>query len=319
MVLGIDEVGDFAIGSESFHYFIAVHLDQNHNGIIRKKNQFYQWLNTISDNKKNQYGEVKGKDLTDQELYYFAEKVIATNPPVRITQMRLIPKENPEDLVEEFKKIEISQYEKAVEYFANKNRPQVSEEYQKLIYWYKNRNYQQYIKIIMLNKTIPEALRNTIIIAIVLSEIPGSSHDNLLKIKIKIDRDFINGPQPRLFFGELLKHAFRTFTNNNPIPALDTWEKSGHPFLDKYLKSNGKYDFKEILYDNCNFCHSHEQFEIQMADITGNIIHRFQNRQRCKDAYEKLVEKFSNKKHEITHIRLNPHPNKGAGIIIEKG
>jgi hypothetical protein len=226
MIIAIDEVGNFASDSGSFHYFIAVQLDQNKNGIEIKRQQFQAWLDTIPADRKNQHGEVKGKDLSDEQLLQFANQVIATDPLVRITQVRVIPTENSPELIEEYRKIEISRFEKGVELYTKNNRPRIAEAYQQLIHWYKNRNYEQYLKILILNQTIPEALRKVIGISILLSLLPGNGNDNLLNIKIKIDRDFINGPQPRLFFGELLRSSFRTFTTKYPIPVLDSWAKT---------------------------------------------------------------------------------------------
>ena len=83
------------------------------------------------------------------------------------------------------------------------------------------------------------------------------------------------------------------------------------------MTPKGNLNFGEILRDKCNFCHSHEHFEIQIADIVGTIIHRFQNRERCKDAYDKLVERFTKKKHDITHLILNPNPSENTDIRFE--
>ncbi|SFE38093.1 DUF3800 domain-containing protein [Sunxiuqinia elliptica] len=318
MILGIDEVGDFAINSEQFHFFLVVQLDQNKNGIEIKKKQFSDWLKTIPEEKINDNGEVKGTDLTDEELYEFAKHVIAADPITRILQVRVVPAENPPELIEKFKEIEIGRIQGAIEYYQKHGNQQIAKDLQKLTYWYKNRNYQHFLKMLVLHRAISEALNETIGISILLSFLPGNEEEkNLLNIKLKIDRDFINGPQPRIFWGEILRNAIREYSQAKPIPVLDTWKDTGHPFLEKYKTPDGKLNFKDILKENCHFFHSHEHFEIQMADIAGNIVHRYQNRGRCKDAYDKLVEPIRKEQIDIIHLKLNPNPTDDNEIFIE--
>lgn len=318
MILGIDEVGDFAINSEQFHFFLVVQLDQNKNGIEIKKKQFSDWLKTIPEEKINDNGEVKGTDLTDEELYEFAKQVIAADPITRILQVRVVPAENPPELIEKFKEIEIGRIQGAIEYYQENGNQQIVKDLQRLIYWYKNRNYQHVLKMLILHRAISEALNETIGISILLSLLPGNEEEkNLLNIKLKIDRDFINGPHPRIFWGEILRNAIREYSKAKPILVLDTWKDSGHPFLEKYKTPDGKLNFKDILKENCQFFHSHEHFEIQMADIAGNMVHRYQNRGRCKDAYNKLVEPIMKEQIDIIHLKLNPNPTDDNEIFIE--
>jgi hypothetical protein len=315
MIIGIDEVGNFVYNSDiKFHFFTAVKIDQNNNGYEIKKAQFQKWFESIPIHKKNKNGEIKGTDLTEEELYNFADTVIAADPPVRIVQVKIIPSNNPPELIEEFQRIEVKRLENLIKIYKEKNRNILAKQYTKLAAWYKNRSYAQYLKIIILNHTICEALRSAIGTSILL----GLLHkdDNLLNIKFKIDRDFINGDEPKIFWRDFLRSAFRDYSKKYPIPMLDQWEKTGHSFLTKYGRPDGQIDFKEILRGNTDFHHSHEHFEIQMADIAGTIYHRFQNRSTCKEAYDKLVEPFSGKKHTMVQIDLNRNPNNSEEVIM---
>ena len=315
MIIGIDEVGDFAVNSNDFNYFIVAQIDQDNNGVEIKKKQFNDWLKTIPEKKKNENGEVKGKDLDDNELLDFSEQVIASEPLVRTKQIRIVPRENSVETVSLYKEIEISRLEFAIQYYIKNDQKEIANQLQKLIYWYKNRNYQQYLKILLLNYTIGVTIEETIGTSILLSMLPGRSNVNLLEIKLKIDRDFINGPQPRIFWGEILRNSIRNYSQKHPLPLLDEWKETGHPFLEKYLNKDGKISLKSILKDNCHFLHSHEHFEIQLADITGNIIHRYQNKGRSHEAYHILVEKFSKKSHKIFHLTLDTNPNREIRIL----
>jgi hypothetical protein len=315
MIIGIDETGNFVNDSDlKFHFFTAVQLDQNNNGIELKRQQFQKWFDDIPVEKKNKNGEVKGSDLSEEELFKFADTVIATDPVVRTVPVRIIPKDHSPDLVSTFQEIETKRLENLIKLYEKNDKPKTAKAYKKLVSWYKNRKYAQYLKIIVLNNAICHAVENAIGASILL-ELLGKD-ENLLNIKIKIDRDFINADEPKMFWTDFLKSTFYKFTEKNPIPTLDQWEKTGHPFLTKYLTSDGKIDFNSILRDNTHFYHSHEHFEIQMADITGTIIHRFQNKGTCKASYDKLVERFSQKKHTIKQLNFNPNPDKSTDVIV---
>jgi hypothetical protein len=315
MIIGIDETGNFVNDSDlKFHFFTAVQLDQNNNGIELKKEQFQKWFNTIPAEKKNKNGEIKGSDLSAEELFKFADTVIAADPVVRIIQVRIIPKENSPELISTFQEIEVKRLENLIKLYEANNKPQLAKDYKKLVIWYKNRKYAHYLKIIVLNNTICHAVEKSIGASILLGL--HSKDENLLNIKIKIDKDFINADEPKIFWSDFLKSTFHRFTEKYPIPTLDDWEKTGHPFLTAYATPDGSVNFSGIMSDNTQFYHSHDHFEIQMADIAGTIIHRFQNKGTCKTSYDKLVERFPDKKHTIIQLNLNPNPDKKTDVII---
>ena len=105
MIIGIDETGDFSPESEKLSFFIAVVIDQQKNGAPTKQTQFLKWLESIHSEKFNKKREVKGSDLTDEELLTFVNQVYCSNPKIRCEVVCFQPNENPEPLMKKYKQI----------------------------------------------------------------------------------------------------------------------------------------------------------------------------------------------------------------------
>lgn len=310
MIIAIDETGDFAPESENLSFFVAVLLEQHNKGLEVKKKQFDTWLATISKEKFNEKDEVKGSDLTDDELLSFVKSVYNNNPIVRMEVVCIQPNENTEELMQKFKDIEVAKLNKLVELADNDGKKEMAEQYRRMAIWHKNAkkmHYPHFLKLVLLRNVINKAFNTAIGVSILLEMQGDKKSENLLNLKLKIDQDFVRGHDPTIYWKELLRWSFISSTKHTPIPVLDTWEKTGHPFLEKY-KSNrlGTLEFKSLFSKDCNFVESHEHFEIQIADIVGIIINRFKNRHRAEAAYKELFAVIKEK--AFTKLILNPNP-----------
>lgn len=307
MIIAIDETGDFSPDSDKLSFFVAVLLEQHNNGIQIKKEQFVNWLATIPKEKFNEKKEVKGSDLSDEELLTFVKSVYIKDPIVRMEVVCIQPNENPEELMRKFKDAEVKQIEKLIELATNDGKLEMAEQYKKMAIWYKNAkkmHYPHFFKLILLRNVINKAFNTAIGVSILLEMLHDKKSENLQNINIKIDQDFVRGRDPNIYWKELLRWSFISSTRRTPIPTLDSWRKTGHPFLDKYKsKKNDTLEFKSLFRNNCNFVESHEHFEIQIADIVGIIINRYKNRNKTIAAYNALFTVI--KKKVFTKIIMN--------------
>lgn len=310
MIIAIDETGDFSPESEKLSFFIAVLLDQQKGGVAIKQQQFIEWLDTIPQEKISN-GEVKGSDLTDEELLLFVKKVYNSDPIIRCEVVCLQPSENPEPLMLEFKKIEVLKISRLEELAKADGNYKMAKQYERMAIWHKNArkmHYPHFFKLILLRSIIVQAFNTAIGASIFLELMGDTDSENLLNIQIKIDQDFVRGDDPTIYWKELLRVHFNSKTRQNPIPVLDLWNEKGHPFLNKYQsKKDGTLLFNDLFQHSCNFVESHESFEVQIADIVGIIINRFYNRNRAVEAYNELWVK--NKKPNFTRIILNSNPD----------
>ena len=296
MIIGIDEVGDFDPQKNAMNFFVAVSIDQNGDRYKVKAEQYKQWESTIP-NSHREKDEVKGRLLTDALLERFVDEVINVDKICHITVIRVNPLENPSNVIEFHKEYEIEQFEKVVELAKIKEKQRTVDGYQELIYWYKNRNYQQILKIKMLNIIVRHAVRNALGIS-ALIDILENDPTNLLNIGLRIDRDFIRGPAPNLFWREILKNSYHEYSKEYPMLIPTTWDSS-HPFIKKTRERTGACDIGWIFYEKTIFVDSKDYFEVQLADIVGTIIYRFQNKSKCKLAYKKLEPKFVNRHPDV--------------------
>lgn len=304
MIIAIDEFGDFNPESERYNFFVAAFINQDADKYEGIKQSFNEWKKSIPKEKVEKDDEVKGRNLNCEELLSFANQVISNDvAPISCMQVRIIPADNEKELIDKFRKIELDRFNKLVELCLKDGKKKLAEQYRQLTLWYNKRNNHQYLKIVILNNIIPKAIKDAIGHSIIL-DLLGSSF-NLLNIKLKIDRDFINPGHGRTYWGELLRNTFYFFSKENPIPLLENWKESGHPFLDKY-RNKGYLDLREVFVDNLDFVNSHEHFEVQIADILCTIFNKFHNHDMCKEAYEALLQSFPKKKsHNIVDIVLN--------------
>lgn len=293
MIIGIDEVGDFDLKKDVINYFISVAVDQNKDKHKTKETQYRLWRSSIPDTCREK-GEIKGRLLNDGQLESFVDEVLNIAPKSYVNVLRINPFENPISMVEKHKQYEIRQFEEVVKKATEKGKKATADGYQQLIYWYKNRNYQQMLKIKSMEFILSNAVRNAIGVSILL-DMFDKDLNNLLNMGLKIDKDFINGPTPNIFWKELLKNSQLEFSKKHPIFILESWRNTDHPFELKSKSKDGTINLGWIFHENSSFVNSKDYFEVQLADITGTIVHRFENKGRCEEAYKKLKPNFENK------------------------
>ncbi len=308
MIIAIDETGDFSPKSKLKSFFVAVLLQQQNGSLESKKQQYKLWLNTIPKDKFNSKNEIKGSDLTEEELFQFTEMVYTKEPCVINQVVYFSPSQNPEDLMKSIKESEVKNIEKLVDLANSKNKPIWAEFYKKLSIWHRNSkkmNYQHFMKLVLLKRLINQAFINAVGISIVYEIIKeDSKSENLLNIKFKIDKDFISGKEANQYWKETLRKSFQTYNEKNPIPSLEDWREKGHPFLEKYKgKNKDEFLFTDLFRENCDFLESDENWEIQIADITGIIFNRYFNKNKAQKAFKNLGKCVKNE--NITELNLS--------------
>lgn len=305
MLIAIDESGDFNPLSDKFNYFVATLLKASNEDINKKKGQFENWEKSIpnEDNSRNEKGEIKGNNIKEHFYESFAKEVILSDPKISIAVIRIKPNENEIATIEKFKEIEVNAISEIKERIAKLGNKNLSEDYNKIYSWYKNRTNSEFLKLKSLNSCIGLAL-NHAIGWIQVEYALGKSLDNLNGLKIKVDKDFIKGDNTKLFWNEIMRQFWMDFTKNNPVPIVPFKDQTQNP-----LNSFFKLTENEILIEGgltslIEFVTSHDNFEVRIADITSNIIQKFQNLRKAEVAY-KLIEPIFNKGYLSKHYRLN--------------
>ena len=298
MIIAIDETGDFRPNSNKSNFFIAIHLRQSVSLLKDKEKQYFDWESSLPKSLKNSKGEIKGNALSGEQQLTFVRDVILKNHYVGITPIRFRSIENTEKIISDHKVIQLAGINDSILQAQKANKPHSAKTYRDFANWFRNLNYQQYMKIFLLGMCIVDGLRNTIGHAI-----SGGYDDELVDIKYLIDKDFLKGKEQDIFWHELLRNQLYSFSLQDPICLLKTWKETGHPFVEKYARG-GYFDLNELFWKNCEFVESHEYFQIRIADIVCSILSKRYNSNSSKKAYNYLKKCFS-KNGKMHHVILN--------------
>ena len=303
MIVGIDETGDFDHRSDKQNYFTAVLIDQNKNKFSIKESQFNIWESSIPSENRDRKGEAKGQKLTDKQLQEFYDQVLKPEPKVLYSVVRFNARQTSKETLDKHKEYEIKEFERVLEYYKKEARGNWAQWYQKIIGWYKNRNYQHIIKLKCLEMIIGQTLNYGFPYS-QLRYILDKDEKNITNFSFKIDKDFILAENVQIYWTELLRNFWIEFSSRHPLRMIDLPDIKEFPEIEHYKYAEKKSNFKKVFRDRTSFLCSEDHFEIRMADIIGTILHRYQNKNRCEEIAKKILSNLSEKRDNYRQIAL---------------
>ncbi|HLC26961.1 MAG TPA: DUF3800 domain-containing protein [bacterium] len=319
MIIAIDESGTFDSEAKGRHFFVAVHLRQRKTLYRQKREQFATWESGLPRCLKNANGEIKSSKLSDQQLADFAHEVVCTPPKIGITSFAIRPADNPKGVVEKHRTVVLIGIGEGRKEYTALDRGRMAKAYEEFENWFRRLSYDHFLKIIVLGDCISSAMVNT-----VGHSISGKYDEELTRMRFIIDQDFIKGSRRNLFWHEVLRCQLYHESKSNPIPLLNKWKKKGHPFLEKYYR-DGRLDFNELFWNQCEFASSHEHFELRISDAVNTIVSRYFNRACCLEAYrlvrtcflkDRKVEQIVLKDFDLSSYHYNPGDNPWRKLSI---
>lgn len=243
MLIAIDETGSPAVSSDRLAFFVAVHLRQRKTMHRMKQYAFEQWEASLPASLKNHNGEIKGKQLGEEELVRFAKQVIVPHPAILVTTVGLRPSANSAEVVEKHRAVQAEGIRQGAMFYREHDNHRMARTYEEFLHWFRKLSYDQYLKVVLLGKCIARSLVNAF-----GHSIAGGYEDELMRLRYVIDRDFVREERSNAFWHELLRNQIWYSSKENPLPLLDTW-KSGHPVLQRYSK-DGRLNFNELFWKN---------------------------------------------------------------------
>lgn len=286
MIIAIDETGSFNGDSAGRSFFVAAHIRQRKTLYKMKQRQFIKWENSLPKSFKNPKGEIKSSLLSDEQLTDFARNILCGHFFIGITPYCIDPSLNPISVIEKHRSINLIGIREGANELKEENRDYDARIYEEFGNWFSKLSHAQYLKILVLGACITKALANT-----VWHAITGRFEDELLRIRFLIDKDFIKEPRHHIFWHEVLRNQLYNFSKTSPLPLNKKWKNKGHPFLEKYEK-DGRLNFNELFWKQCDFVSSHENFEIRISDAANTIISRYYNKGECQQAYSLVQKSF---------------------------
>jgi len=203
MIIGIDEVGNFDPNSDDYNYFIAVILDQNKNKYDLKKQQFLEWEKSIKK-KHNSEKELKGQKMSNIELIEFYNSVLAPEPTILYSAVRIKPSQNSKESIEKIQNGDIEIVEKALEHYKEISYPDWVKWYERIFRWYKNRKAPHILKMKSLQYLLGISFNRGIAWAQV-SFLLDKDITNIKNFTFKIDKDFIRAKNVRTMWNEIFR------------------------------------------------------------------------------------------------------------------
>lgn len=290
MIIGIDETGDFSSNSSNKYFFVAVAIDQNLSKYAEKEKQFLEWENSIPpENRDPKSSEMKGRYLTPAQISEFYFEVLIKPPRSFFTILEFDPTENPESLIISHQAFNLAQMQRAKTQREKVGHVNWVRRYEELIRWYRKSNYQRVVKIGCLQNLYIQAFYSAFLRSQILFMLDGKSEANF-NFRFKIDKDFVKSSLLRNFWDIYLFKFWEIF-NRKESPVLLNNNGDLLKALSKYFNlKDEEISFIEPFYDHTTFGDSKECFEIRMADVLANILHRYHNKGECKIEYESILQ-----------------------------
>lgn len=297
MIIAIDESGSFAVNSQDKNLFVAAHIQSHDVHLALKEKQFKNWEDSISSYKRDKFGEVKGQLLDKVDLKNFIKKVVFQKPEVLFSYISIIPGKNLQEVINKYKKFEVTQLELSIDNFKKANSKKFNINYlNQLSKWLNKRNEVEFLKMVCLKKCIYNGLYFTFPECVMDDRL-----SELLNINFKIDKDFINNENE--YWKTYLLRSIQELNKLNPIPMLKDWS-SNHPIREKYVVDADGFNLSESFQNNIEFLDSKKSFEIRIADIAAIIFNRYLNRGGYKSHYENMRKKMV-VRGALNHLVLN--------------
>lgn len=312
MLIAIDESGSFGAATKDINFFVALHLRQGKRRPEQKRDQFLAWERTLPASLKSSKGEFKGAALSDEHLHEFAIRVFGSSPVVGITPVAINTFDQSAATVRKHRHVALVGIREGVKGYRALGRPAVAQTFDEMGNWFQKLDNGIYLKIVLLGECIVKALINSMGHAI-----SGGYDDELVNLRYLIDRDFVRNDRHMTFWRELLRNQLWHITSKRPIPLLNEWRTTGHPFLTKFTR-NGKPDLNVLFTKNCEFASSHLHPELRMVDMTAAILTRYLNKRRAARAYGVIrhfflhhgkIEKIELRDFDLDAWRYDPTKN----------
>ena len=157
MIIAIDETGDFNESSERLNFFIAIQIRQRKTLYRQKHDEFCSWEASIPPSLNNDKGEIKTSSLSDDQLFDFAQRVMAGAVKVGITPLVIRPADNLPSVFDKHCAVQLIGIRAGVDWYRKQGRAGLARTYEELGNWFEKLNYQQRMKILLLGTCIADS------------------------------------------------------------------------------------------------------------------------------------------------------------------
>jgi hypothetical protein len=287
----IDESGSFSWANKGKSLFCGVTVSDQELPDMEKR--FLSWKKTIVGHSK---AELKGQNLTSNQLYAFAYKVL----PLRQRQIHLTlvggdTKLTAESCIELLRNQAAELFRLSSELCGEHDNKNLKEMYRQMSGWVKNRSTQNVFWIIVLQQTIIDTLQHAVV------RFADREYSNEFEnIEISVDASFIRRDEHIVFWREWLRNDLMKNSRTTGISTIKQWAPE-HPFKRKYLVHKGLLDLRDLFNKHTKFRDSKSVIGLQVADICAHIFYRYFRGDEDERAYHVLRPRVVGKGGTVLH------------------
>jgi hypothetical protein len=261
----IDDSGDFGWTGSGVSLFCAMIVsDRSLNAITT---DFTNWKGRQPD--CTNVTEIKGKDLSQVQQVSFAQAVVLENPGLWLTLAGTKTALFKRGIAEEYVRNSAATLRAVATWADHHDKPRVTDFYGKMARWFENRSPENVMWMNTLGTAIHLAMQHSIVIFAEAED--DSEFEN---IEILIDESFITKQSHLEFWGEWLRNFLLTKSEKEPLPVIKQWSERNHPFIAKYRRTKGVFDFSDLYRNHMRFVDSENIVGVQIADICANVCFR---------------------------------------------
>ena len=274
----IDDSGSFSWGNKGKSLFCGVTVADAE--LQHLERRFLDWKRNIVGGSKR---ELKGQELTANQLYSFSHKVLPmTRRDIHLTLAGGDTSVTAESYVERLRDQGANLFRLSSELCAKHKNEKLAETYRQMSGWLGNRSTSNVLWIVVLQQAILDTLQH----AIVRFAEPEHSSE-FEEIEIAIDRSFIHRDQHRAFWTEWLRTDLMKSSRIGTNFSIKEWPPD-HPFNRKYRLYKGLLDYNDLFHKHTDFHDSKSMVGLQVADICANIFYRYFRDDPDTRAYDAL-------------------------------
>jgi hypothetical protein len=274
----IDESGSFSWSNKGKSVFCSVTVSDAELSQLEKR--FFAWKRSVIGHRKQ---ELKGQDLTGNQLYSFAHKLFPR--AVRNIHLTLVGGDTTvtaESYLERLREQAAGLFRLSSELCAKHKNRKLTELYRQMSGWVGNRSAPNVLWIIVLQQAIFDSLQHAIV------EFADDEYScEFENIEIAIDQSFIRRDEHLVFWKEWLRNDLAKTSRTGTLMTIKQWGPD-HPYNRKYRIQKGLYDYNDLFIKHTEFYDSKSLVGLQIADICANIFYRYFRKDPDIRAYDVL-------------------------------
>lgn len=274
----IDDSGSFSWGNKGKSLFCGVTVSDVE--LPQLERRFVAWKRSVIGLSNR---ELKGQDLTPNQLYSFTHKVLPRSARhIHLTLVGGDTNVTAESYIVRLRHQASELFRLSSELSARHGNKKLEEIYRQMSGWIANRSTSNVLWIVVLIQAVFDTLQHGIVR---FAELEYSSEFE--NVEFAIDRSFIHRDEHRIFWKEWLRTDLMKSSRVGTGFVISEWPPE-HPFRRKYQMHKGLFNHQDLFHKHTDFYDSKSQIGLQVADICANIFYRHYRDDQDTRAYDML-------------------------------